>query len=230
MSNVFAAGLSRSHTRRIGAVIFDFDGVIVDSEPLHEWAILETVRPRGWSFKHEQFVAQIVGRGDENAFRRIAEWNGTELPNDELPRLLERKWTYMREGIESRRFTIQPGAIDTIRAAKRRGPIGVCSGSVRATVVPMLEAIGVRELLSTVVCGDDNVRMKPAPDGYLEAAANIGVAPEHCMAIEDTPTGVAAARAAGMYVIGVGHTLSLTALGEAHAVAPWIEPSVLDLT
>lgn len=212
------------------AVIFDFDGVLVDSEPLHEWAIARTVEPRGWTFRHEQFLAKIVGRGDENAFRRIAEWNGRALDEREMPELLRQKWTFMGEGIRAGKFTVQPGAVATVLAARERGPVAVCSGSVRGTVLPMLEAIGVLGHLDAVVCGDDGVRMKPAPDGYLKAAAQIRCAPESCLAIEDTPTGIAAARAAGMRVIGVGHTMPLDALSGADAVVSRIEPSVLDLT
>jgi len=203
---------------RIRAVIFDFDGVLVDSEPLHEWAIRESVRPHGWSFTRERFFAEIVGRGDENAYRRIAEWNGAAAADEHVRELLEVKWRLMGEGIAAGKFSVQPGAAEQVRAAKGRGPVAVCSGSVGSTVRPMLERIGLLGLLDAVVCGDDVPRMKPAPDGYLLAAKKLGVEPGACLAIEDTPTGVKAAKNAGMRVVAVCHTVGREMLGEADEV------------
>jgi HAD superfamily hydrolase (TIGR01509 family) len=202
----------------IRAIIFDFDGVLVDSEPLHEWAIRESVRPLGWDFTRERFFAEIVGRGDENAYRKIAEWNGAAIDERAIRAVLVDKWRLMAEGIEQGRYSIQPGAPEAVRAAKRRGPVGVCSGSVRGTVVPMLGKIGLLDELGTVVCGDDVARMKPAPDGYLLAAERLGVSPGECLAIEDTPTGVRAAKNAGMRVVGVCHTVGREMLLEADEV------------
>ncbi len=202
----------------IRAIIFDFDGVLVDSEPLHEWAIRESVRGRGWEFTRERFYAEIVGRGDENAYRRIAEWNGAVISEEEIGRMLKVKCGLMGAGIDAGKFTIQPEAAGAVRAAKGRGPIAVCSGSVRATVDAMLRRIGLRDLLDALVCGDDVARMKPAPDGYLLAAGILGVEPRECLAIEDTPTGVRAGKSAGMRVVGVCHTVGREMLSEADFV------------
>ena len=202
----------------IRAIIFDFDGVLVDSEPLHEWAIRESVGARGWEFTRERFFAEIVGRGDENAYLKIAEWNGATIDESGIRALLADKWRLMEEGIEAEKFTIQPGAAEAVYAVKRRGPVAVCSGSVRATVDSMLRRIGLRDVLDALVCGDDVARMKPAPDGYLLAAERLGVAPAECVAIEDTPTGVKAAKNAGMRVVGVCHTVGREMLGEADYV------------
>jgi beta-phosphoglucomutase len=200
------------------AVIFDFDGVLVHSEPLHEWAIRESVRALGWDFSTERFYAEIVGRGDENAYRLIAAWNGGEMAEGGLRDLLVAKWDLRDRGIEENRFHVQPGAVEAVRAAAARGPVGVCSGSVRRTVVPLLRRIGVLETLGTVVCGDDVPNMKPAPDGYLLAARRLGVEPSRCLAIEDTPSGISAAKSAGVHVVAVCHTMGAEKLGEAHRV------------
>ena len=202
----------------IRAIIFDFDGVLVDSEPLHEWAIRESVREIGWTFTRERFYAEIVGRGDENAYRKIAEWNGAAISDAGIGAMLKDKWRLMDVGIHADKYTIQPGAAEAVHAAKRRGPVAVCSGSVNATVDSMLRRIGLRDVLDTLVCGDDVPRMKPAPDGYLLAAKQLGVAPSECLAIEDTPTGVKAARSAGMREVGVCHTVGPESLHEATTV------------
>jgi beta-phosphoglucomutase len=200
------------------AVIFDFDGVLVDSEPMHEWAIRESVSPRGWAFTTEQFEQHIVGKGDENAYRRIAEWNNAALDHAEIAALLKTKWSLMAQGIRERRFAPQPGAAALVHFAAKRVPVGVCSGSVRATVEPMLRELGVFEALGALVTGDQ-VPMKPDPAGYLLAAKTLGAVPADCVAIEDTPTGVRAARNAGIRVIAVGHTVKRSMLSHADAFA-----------
>jgi beta-phosphoglucomutase len=199
----------------VKAVIFDFDGVLVDSEPLHEWAIRRSVEHLAWDFSHDRFLAEIVGRGDINAYRRIAEWNNASIDDPAIHALLTRKWDLMREGVETRRYTLQPGALNAARAAAARGPTAVCSGSVRQTVHHMLEHAGLRPFMRAVVCGDEVSRMKPDPEGYLTTARLLNVRPEDCLVIEDTPTGVKAGKAAGMFVVGVCHTVSAEALHEA---------------
>lgn len=205
------------------AIIFDFDGVLVNSEPLHEWAIRESVADRGWTFTSENFYRHIVGKGDHNAYLRIAEWNHATITDAELDGFLRVKWDLMSQGIAAGRFERQPGAVEVVRAAHALGPIAVCSGSVRSTVDPMLRALNLRNLLSTLVCGDDVPNMKPAPDGYLLAAKHLNVDPATCLAIEDTPTGIKAAKSAGMFVVGVAHTMPKDMLTEADIVLDSIQ-------
>lgn len=202
----------------IRGVIFDFDGVLVDSEPLHEWSIRESVRHKGWDFEHERFLNQIVGKGDENAYRLIAEWNGASVSDAEIGAMLREKWSLMRRGIQERRYGVQPGAEAAVVAAAGNWPTGVCSGSVRDTVVTMLEHAGLRHHMKQVVCADDVSRNKPDPEGYLKCAGLLGVEPARCLVVEDTPTGVKAGKAAGMFVVGVCHTVKAEALGAADLV------------
>lgn len=203
---------------RPDGVIFDFDGVLVDSEPMHEWAIAESVKDRGWTFSKQQFVEHIVGKGDESAYVNIARWNGATISEDEIGALLRVKWALMERGIVEGRFSVQPGAIECVRAAAARGPVGVCSGSVRSTVEPMLKVIGVHGLLGVIVTADDVAQSKPDPEGYRKAAAALGLDPRRTIAIEDTPTGIAAGKAAGLFVIGVAHTVPAERLHQADQV------------
>lgn len=200
------------------AIIFDFDGVLVDSEPLHEWAIREAVSAQGWSFTHEQFVQGIVGRGDERAFRTIAGWNHSPLDHVLAGTLLDRKRALMAEGIAAGRYSVQPDAREIVAMAASRLPLAVCSGSRATVVCGMLEATGLAPHFRHVVTADDVLRAKPAPDGYLLAASRLGVEPARCVAIEDTPTGIEAAQGAGMRVIGLCHTCPAEALAKADDV------------
>jgi beta-phosphoglucomutase len=208
------------------ATFFDFDGVLVDSEPLHEWAIHEAVAPLGWRVTHTQFIEGIVGRGDERAFVTIASWNKVDLPEGLASELLTTKRSKMAEGIAGGRFTVQPGAVDAVRAAAGLGPVAVCSGSRSSVVLPMLRAIGLADAFAHVITADDVARAKPAPDGYLLAASRLGLAPNLCTAIEDTPTGVQSARDAGMRVLAVCHTCPAEALASAHHVLARIADAI----
>lgn len=210
----------------IRACVFDFDGVLVDSEPLHMHAIREAVAERGWAVPEDRFVAEIVGRGDERAFHTIAEWHGARLNEAEVAAFLRVKRLSMLRGIANGRFSVQRGAREVVRAAAARFAvargIGVCSGSVRETVVAMLERAELSAPMRVVVCGDDVPRMKPAPDGYLKAVASLGVEPRETVAIEDTTSGVQAAKAAGLLTVAVMHTVGAEQLSAADAVVPRI--------
>ncbi|MCW5767412.1 MAG: HAD family phosphatase [Phycisphaeraceae bacterium] len=210
---------------RIAAIIFDFDGVLVDSEPLHEWAIREAVAPLGWVFSHEQFVEGIVGRGDERAFVTIAGWNGGELSGERAGALLARKRVLMAEGIAAGRYEVQRGAAEMVVFAGERFPLAVCSGSRASVVCGMLEATGLAPHFRHVVTADDVARAKPAPDGYMLAAERLGVEAARCLAIEDTPTGIEAAKGAGMRVIGVCHTCAAASLG----AADWVMRDIVEV-
>ena len=108
--------------------------------------------------------------------------------------------------------------ISLLRAASTSMPVAVCSGSVRDTVLRGLERLGVMDCLRTVVTADDVTRNKPAPDPYLLAAERLQIDPAHAAAIEDSPTGITSARAAGLYVYGVAHSFPRERLSHAHVV------------
>src|SRR5690606_36880434 len=112
------------------------------------------------------------------------------------------------------------GTLALIRAAAERCPVTVCSGSGRLSVEPVLRKLDLLNFLGAIVTADDVTRTKPDPAPYLLAASRLAVAPERCVAIEDTPTGVRSARAAACEVIGVAHTVPASSLAEAHRVVP----------
>ncbi len=206
--------------RDAAAVIFDFDGVLVDSEPLHEEAIKRTGASRGWKMTREHFLS-MVGKGDEHAMRLLARENGHELTDRAVVELCEEKHRHCLRLIQEKRFSVQPGVPELVGLVSAAMPAGVCSGSRRDVVTGMLAASGLAPFMRTVVTHEDVREPKPAPEGYLLAAARLGLGADAmggCVVIEDSPTGIRAAKAAGMRVLAVCHSFGPERLGEADTV------------
>lgn len=200
------------------AIVFDFDGVIVDSEPGHARAIAVAVAGLGMTFRHEHDFGRYIGRGDRECLHEIAAENGRELSPRDMDLLVQAKAEAFMAAARSGLVRPYPGAVELIRAAAERGPVAVCSGSVRGVVEPVLGILGLRQVLGAVVTCDDVTRNKPDPASYLLAAERLGIDPRQATAIEDSPTGIKAARAAGYRVVGVCHSFSAERLAEAHQV------------
>jgi len=203
------------------AIIFDFDGVIVNSEPLHEAALRVAVGELGMSLPHERYMQEYIGYDDRDCFRAIARDHGRTLSADELQSLAAAKRHAIEGVIRDGRALAWPGAVELIRAAQVHGPTAVCSGARAHEIEPILHLLNVRACFSTVVSADDVERSKPDPACYVLTASRLGIHPRDCVAIEDTPTGASAARAAGMKVATVCQTMPAAALLEvSHRVFP----------
>jgi len=179
------------------ALIFDMDGLMVDSEPLWFEVEREFARSRGGDWTHD--VAQAcVGRGLANTLATMRERFVFDLDpirdaNEIVERFIARVDT----------LDLKLGCRDLLEHARGRVPIAVGSSSARKLVHATLDRFAIRAWFGAVVSGDDVPRPKPAPDIFLRAAEILGVAPSKCVVLEDAFAGVAAARAAGMRVIAV---------------------------
>ncbi len=204
---------------RIQAVVFDFDGVIADSEPLHERALLETVRTQGLTFSHQQYQAEIIGYDDRDAFPAIYRLSGRDFDPAQADRLINAKTDLVHRLIRDGAVTPYAATLDLARQARDAGiPIAICSGALREEIGLMLEAFAAADLFEIIVTADDVPKAKPDPAGYRLAAKHLGIRPAACACIEDTPTGIQAALAAGYgRVIAVAHSLPHHDLTEAHA-------------
>ena len=200
------------------AVIFDFDGVIVDSEPAHARAIEFALAELGMPFPGRENYGRYIGRGDRECFIEVAREQGRNLSGVELERLVSCKaGAFLRSAREG---AIRPyaGTVALLREAAQRGPVGVCSGSLRDSVQPVLESLGLLARLSVMVTASDVARNKPDPAPYLLAAERLGLPPQDCIAIEDSPTGIRSARAAGYTVHALCHSFPRDRLTDAHRV------------
>lgn len=206
-------------TADIRAVVFDFDGVIADSEAAHERALLETVRSVGMGFTHEQYRSQIIGFDDREAYPAIARLNGREMDPAVAGVLAEQKRLELERMIAAGEIPACPGAIDLARQAALVMPIAICSGALGSEIRLMLRAFGAEALFPVITSAEEVARAKPDPAGYRLTAERLGIDPARCLAIEDTPTGIRAALDAGYgLVVGVCHSLPARELAAAHRV------------
>jgi len=199
------------------AIIFDFDGVIVDSEPMHEAALLAASRELGMGFTHAQYMTYI-GLDDRETFERVARDNGRALAGEDLERLAAVKWEQVQVLIARGEAPSYPGVLELISTVAERCPLAICSGARRREVLAILKRLELARVFGVVVTADDVAKAKPDPALYRLAASRLAVAPQRCVAIEDTPRGMASAIQAGCRVVGVCHTLDRSALTEADLV------------
>ena len=188
--------------RQFQAVIFDMDGVIVDSEARHERAFLEVVREIGYSDKLRLRFADYIGRSDQVLW---VDFVARHEPPYTVEQLLVMKRDRMVELIrrEAPLFDGMPALIERLAA---RYVLGLASGSERAVVEAVLDIDGLRRFFRAVVTDTDISRGKPAPDIFLHTAELLKAPPQGCCVIEDSRPGVAAALAAGMEVIAITNT------------------------
>jgi HAD superfamily hydrolase (TIGR01509 family) len=176
-------------------IVFDLDGVLVDSEGIWAEAEAATVAELGGEYTPE-LSAALYGRGHRDGARILAERFGGDA--DAIADvLLGHALAGFRNGLEP-----LPGARELVARLRGRVPIAVASNSVRVIVETALASAGL-EGFDAVVAGEDVAAAKPAPDPYLEACARLGIAPADAIGVEDSPVGIASAKAAGLYVIGV---------------------------
>lgn len=192
-------------SRVIHAVIFDLDGLILDSETPEVLAWQDTYARHGLEFPVDQWL-QNVGRTD-SPWDAYAALRALDPPVD-----LARERAYWRERHEShaREFLRPlPGVVPLLGAVRKRGlRTAVASSSPRASIVRVLQALNLADQFDAAAGGDEVPRAKPAPDVYLLAAQRLGASPEACVALEDSRNGLLAAKAAGMACIVVPSALT----------------------
>ncbi len=182
----------------IDAVVFDLDGVIIDSEQLWDEVREGLARERGgrWS---EQAQADMMGMSSTEWSRYLHEVVGLPEPPEEINREVVRRML----GRYSEQLPLIDGAVDAVKRLKARWPLGVASSSNRELIDRVLEVSGLAPYFKATVSSEEVERGKPAPDVYLEAARRLGVEPSRSVAIEDSANGILSADAAGMRVVAI---------------------------
>jgi HAD superfamily hydrolase (TIGR01509 family) len=179
------------------AYLFDCDGTIVDSMPLHYIAWKKALEEWNCVFE-EQLFYDWGGRPVTEIICTLNHMQGLNMPVDAVARRKENLYYELEHELKA-----IPEVIEQIEAKHGHIPLAVVSGSRRKSVVHSLNALGLLDKFDVLVCAEDYPRGKPAPDCFLTAAARLGVDPKDCLVFEDTDMGIAAATAAGMASVRV---------------------------
>jgi beta-phosphoglucomutase len=207
----------------IRAVVFDFDGVIANSEPLHFRAFQGTLAEKGVEMSEQDYYARYLGYDDSGVFRAVSGDHGLAWSGEIVAGLVEHKAARLA-ALERDTSVLFPGADAAIRRLAAALPLAIASGALRAEIVRVLERASLIDYFAAVVAAEDTPTSKPAPDPYLRAvtllraATGAPLSPADCVAIEDSRWGLESARAAGLHTIAVTHTYPADSLAEADLV------------
>ncbi|HYA08075.1 MAG TPA: HAD family phosphatase [Gaiellaceae bacterium] len=208
----------------IDAVIFDLDGVLLDSEEVWDAVRESYVRERGGRYDAEVQRA-MMGMSSREWARYLHESAG--VPDD--PEAINAEIVRRMLAAYRERLPLVPGAVEAVRRLAERFPLGLASSSNRPLIDTVLELAGLTPPFRATVSSEEVDRGKPAPDVYLETARRVGVAPERCAAIEDSHAGIRSAHAAGMRVVAIPNP-SYPPDPEALAHADVVLASLAELT
>jgi beta-phosphoglucomutase len=198
------------------AIIFDFDGVIIDSEPMHEAGLRAGFEKLGMRLSPELYHERFVGLADRDIHREVCRLHRREASDAEFAAISAEKWIFAQAEFASGRTPVFEGTLSLLREAAGAGvPVGICSGARRREIEHVVGGLGIAPLLRFIVSADEVTRSKPDPESYLLAVGHLGLPAAACVAIEDTDKGVASAKAAGVRVVAVGHSLPSSRLTQA---------------
>lgn len=207
------------------AIIFDFDGVIADTEPLHFAGFRQTLAEIGISLTESDYYANYLGYDDRGCF--FAALTAHQYPTDPsaLAQLMQRKAHAYLESVKDH-LVIFPGVREFVREAAATYPLAIASGALRHEIEVILEQAGLRKAFLHITSAEDVTRGKPDPQPFLQALNGLNrhrrdraVTVESCLVIEDSIPGIRGAKTAGMKVLAVANTHTIQDLHEAHAVA-----------
>ncbi len=198
---------------RFDAVIFDMDGVIVDSEPIHEMSFLELWQEMGYDENHGIRFSEFYGKSDRVVWEAFIDKHQPIQSIEELTVLKEDRLIQLLHG----KKPIFNGIPNLVQRLAKHLPLAVASGSVHRIIDEVLTMHDLRRYFYCTASSEDVANSKPEPDVFLLAAKRLGVPRNRCCVIEDTVSGVLAGKAAGMTVFGITNTFDGEALGQAGA-------------
>ncbi len=198
-------------------IVFDFDGVIADTEPAHLAAFQDVLADTGLSLSTGDYYDRYLGYDDAGALRAIAHDQGRPLDVGDIRRLVAAKARRFEARVRDGNVLF-PGAAACIERLAAVAPLGIASGALHAEIESILSGANLRDRFAVIVAADDVSRSKPAPDTYQRAVELLGVAPSASVAIEDSVWGIEAAHAAGLPCVAVTHSYAAGVLASADVV------------
>ena len=210
------------------AVVFDFDGVLADTEGLHLAAFQDTFAAHGWTLDRDAYFSRYLGFDDRDLIEHFLDDQGVSLNAAAREAINVEKGRHYDERVASGRVLF-PTAAAAIARLGAEFPLAIASGSVRHEILSILRANDLDRAIPIVVGADDVKESKPAPDSYALAVHRLGVPPASAVAIEDSHWGLVSARAAGLKAIGITTSYPASALGLAHQVVSSLDEVTPDV-
>ena len=219
----------------IRTILFDLDGTLADTEPIHFAAFTEVLRPEGIELAREEYFSRLIGFNDHDCFSTMLGENGKDASETRVTELVERKAIAYQAMIRDR-DVMYPGAADFTRQCAARFPLMLVTGTLYVEAEMILRRAKLRELFVDIIAAEDVEHGKPAPDGFIAALGRLGfllrlrppIEPSQALVIEDTAAGVEAARRAGMRVLALKHTAPESDLAGADLIRDSIGETDLD--
>lgn len=215
------------------AVIFDFDGVIVDTEPIHYQAFQRILEPLGLGYSWEAYQEIYMGYDDRDAFKEAFRVGNRSLDDAQMRHYIEQK-ALLFENVVTSGVHPYPGVIELIRKlAEQSIPLAICSGALRSDILPILHQFDITSYFISIITAEDVPQSKPHPASYLQAKAALISAYKQLesvsttiTAIEDTPAGIISAKGAGLQVVAVTNSYEAEKLKQADRVVRTLEELV----
>jgi len=212
------------------AVIFDFNGIIVDDEPIHFRLFQRVLGEEGIALTEQDYYARYLGFDDRGAFIAGFRENSRSLTAEKLHELIERKADYYQEAIRNH-VTVFPGVKNLVSDLAQTLPLAVASGALRHEIETILKTAGLLNHFRAIVAAEDVTQGKPEPEIYLKALAALNarggngkpIEAADCVVIEDSKEGIRGARRAGMKCLAVTNSHPAELLGDADAVVKSLE-------
>jgi len=212
------------------AVIFDFNGIIVDDEPIHFRLFQRVLGEEGIALTEQDYYARYLGFDDRGAFIAGFRENSRSLTAEKLHELIERKADYYQEAIRNH-VTVFPGVKNLVSDLAQTLPLAVASGALRHEIETILKTAGLLNHFRAIVAAEDVTQGKPEPEIYLKALAALNarggngkpIEAADCVVIEDSKEGIRGARRAGMKCLAVTNSHPAELLGDATAIVKSLE-------
>jgi HAD superfamily hydrolase (TIGR01509 family) len=212
------------------ALIFDFNGIIIDDEPIHFELFQRVLAEQGIGLTEQDYYARYLGFDDRGAFAAAYREHARPLDEKQLAGLIARKAIYYQNAIRNK-VTIFPGVKTLVAALAPALPLAIASGALRHEIETILFTAGLGKYFSVIVSAEDVTQGKPDPEIFLKALARMNaqvgesqpIAPADCLVIEDSKEGIRGARRAGMKCLAVSNSHAAELLGGATAVVKSLE-------
>jgi beta-phosphoglucomutase-like phosphatase (HAD superfamily) len=207
------------------AIIFDFDGVIADTEPLHLKAFQLTLKENGIELSDEEYFENYLAYDDKTLFKELLKDRNYERNEAQISELMNRKSEHF-ENVLKGNILVLEGVPEFISTISGKYPLAIGSGAIRSEIIDILESGGLGEHFEIIVSADEVINCKPDPEVFIEALRRLNnldsvseeISPQECLVIEDSTSGIKAAHSAGMKCLAITNSYAAEKLSEAELI------------